>query len=1234
MRPHSLSIRGLHSFREKQVIDFDALTEAGMFGIFGPTGSGKSSILDALTLALYGKIERAGSSIQGIVHQMEKQMEVNFTFSIGRASDQKTYLVERLYQVQASGNVQLHTCRLFGLEKAEDGHVGKLPLAEGRTAVDAQVQHILGLSMHDFTRAVVLPQGKFAEFLQLKGRERNEMTERLFGLERFGRNLFDLTRVHLGEEQNTLAQHQAAQAELADATAEAVAVAQKERVDARTTFDLCDVAYREACVAYEKAREQWQLQTDYAQARRQAEKHETMEKSIDELRATLENSRRAETIWPQVEAQSATRQRQDEEAKRFADGELHERSARQQRDVLGHALEEARLKRLADEPECLKQLGALEAGRIKEEERESEVNRLALLQNLRAHALQEAGDVRAQVQVQDEAWQRDRERAKACDAQELAHHVTRERRIAVERADRAFERWSATSAALMDAIEQRERGQAYAALAETEYEKEERARQKVLLEVEALLRRLNALQENLAEEIDEREIELWIASLRMNGEQLRDAEERFGEAQKRVRLLEEQRIQVVTVEECTAREAERARALYEEAQIESTQSAHADRRAVFSQAAQTLCAGEPCPVCGSLHHPQLATSDELRRGDDEHARWTAARTSELAARAAYERTRDTHDQARLAMNTVAAEIKLAAAHEADCARGWEEAWRRLTTCFEDGRSNAHFHQDLLRAFAGGIKKRAIDFFRDYETLVGIYEGMCEKRVHTQKDLRDLQAVRETHQEALRQFATRLATLQERRSLAKTRVEELSLRQAEAEREQADAAKQWEFSVQSFDVHVTQDVAMTAEWMERLRKRLLDDEQRSEKARLEAAELRAGNEARQVTLDALRKELALREAACESATSEGVGVAQRVAKLERELIELTGGIPIAEKIGEVNALLAALREQEEATLHRFTAASEAAQEAQRAREALAVRLSLAKDDARRASSALAEGLRDIGFCDEEQVRQARRTPRERAAWEAEIRTFEDERLRLRSIVAELAAQMGKTIVSEQAWQEICSARDEAQTRFENARQMRIEKEIQERDTLVRHQRFAELDALRKEAQARVQQLESLKALLTGNRFVEYMAREQMKQVAAVATQRLSVLTRGRYGLELEGDGSFVMRDDHHGGMRRAVSTLSGGETFLTSLALALSLSAQIQLRGRHPLEFFFLDEGFGTLDQERLDTVISALERLHMDEMFIGLISHVPELRDRMVRRLIVTPAEPAGRGTRVTLERA
>ncbi|KIL41700.1 hypothetical protein SD70_04785, partial [Gordoniibacillus kamchatkensis] len=174
---------------------------------------------------------------------------------------------------------------------------------------------------------------------------------------------------------------------------------------------------------------------------------------------------------------------------------------------------------------------------------------------------------------------------------------------------------------------------------------------------------------------------------------------------------------------------------------------------------------------------------------------------------------------------------------------------------------------------------------------------------------------------------------------------------------------------------------------------------------------------------------------------------------------------------------------------------------------------------------------------------------------------------------------------------------------------------------KHARWQQLELRRSELQTLLARLGKLQTVLRGNAFVEFLAEEQLTQVSRAASEQLGRLTRQRYALEVDSAGGFVIRDDAGGGVRRPVTTLSGGETFLTSLALALALSAQIQLKGEVPLEFFFLDEGFGTLDPELLETVIHALEKLHTDKLAVGVISHVPELRARLPRRLVVEPAE-------------
>jgi exonuclease SbcC len=163
---------------------------------------------------------------------------------------------------------------------------------------------------------------------------------------------------------------------------------------------------------------------------------------------------------------------------------------------------------------------------------------------------------------------------------------------------------------------------------------------------------------------------------------------------------------------------------------------------------------------------------------------------------------------------------------------------------------------------------------------------------------------------------------------------------------------------------------------------------------------------------------------------------------------------------------------------------------------------------------------------------------------------------------------------------------------------------------------------------------LVGLLKGRKLVQFLAEEHLRDMAAEASVRLAGLTGHRYALELDEGCNFVMRDDYNAGQRRPVNTLSGGETFLTSLSLALALSSKIQLKGQFPLGFFFLDEGFGTLDPEKLEVVVNTLEKLHDGQRVVGIITHVPELRSRMPRYLEISAAKIDGTGSKVVMKKS
>jgi exonuclease SbcC len=162
---------------------------------------------------------------------------------------------------------------------------------------------------------------------------------------------------------------------------------------------------------------------------------------------------------------------------------------------------------------------------------------------------------------------------------------------------------------------------------------------------------------------------------------------------------------------------------------------------------------------------------------------------------------------------------------------------------------------------------------------------------------------------------------------------------------------------------------------------------------------------------------------------------------------------------------------------------------------------------------------------------------------------------------------------------------------------------------------------------------LASLLRTDALPSFIREQALRRLAEDGSQRLSDISRGRYEFGVDGQ-DFLIIDRWNGGESRSVRTLSGGETFLASLALALALADQLPTLGGHAasssLESLFIDEGFSHLDEDTLNTVASALEVLGEDRRrLIGVITHVPALAERMPARVTVHKSQT---GSTVTVE--
>ena len=156
-------------------------------------------------------------------------------------------------------------------------------------------------------------------------------------------------------------------------------------------------------------------------------------------------------------------------------------------------------------------------------------------------------------------------------------------------------------------------------------------------------------------------------------------------------------------------------------------------------------------------------------------------------------------------------------------------------------------------------------------------------------------------------------------------------------------------------------------------------------------------------------------------------------------------------------------------------------------------------------------------------------------------------------------------------------------------------------------------------------------LKAHELIAWIQEEALSRLAEAGSRHLAKLSQNRYALRLgsgpedtaaRAEQDFFVVDAWNGDSIRSVRTLSGGETFLASLALALALAESLtelgaESRATDALESLFLDEGFGTLDSDTLDVVVGALDALHGGDRMVGIVTHVRELAERLPARLEV-----------------
>ena len=1023
MRPLSLEIAGLQSFRELRAIDFEPLLRDNLFGIFGPTGSGKSTILDAITLALFGRVERTkGSSIASAINSSESHCSVAFRFEIDSERGRERYLVERSYKVRKSG--MKSDARLI-----RESDNPPTPLADKSSEVGEELNKIIGITADDFSRAVVLPQGAFAEFLAMTPKDRGALLQRIFGLEKLGyrinsqlsemRRILESKRLGFEERLSLLSEYND---EALEEQGREYREAKGESQKSRQLLEEIEKSLKTSEELYGLTLERDQLL---------AGEGERVKIRIEQnkLQETLKAAEQALALEGVVQKAKESQRRWNEAQDSCDKGKKITEDMQKKMEHLYERKQKADQWKKNEQPVL-----------------EKEIEVLTRVVELDRRGLPFENSLKDREKVLEESKQ-----------------LIKVSRLELERAEEGEKRAKQGQKEVAQTIESAEKK--IAELTEHAY----------------ALERL----EGLAKIRDEKEILLKKA--------VKD-EENIQRQRKELKKSLEIR-----------REEEREKTLQRddiEKEFEKSRREHG-----LVEALALLVEGEPCPLCGSTEHPHPHLDHE------------------------------TNDLIRLKEELKRVEKKLK--ESTDDVRSLEKDEATLLTSANIGRERREELEKEVKEAIAEIEQMVIETeykgevdsvtFREWRKKIGEQlEGSERKREEEKKELVKFESILEKTEKTLTEGRTKVVQLEAK--ITSTNVESNRER-----RELEDVRKERDKLLSTVDFRIELGKG--------------EDELRTRKETLERYQ--KGMEKIDQEYGEMKEELDRALAKYEENTL----------LLKKEELEMKE----------------ALEEQEKGLKKRSFISLEAWNQAWMESERM--------ENARKDLEQMKERLNN----DEGRLQELVKKIGKNIILKEELEEERDKRNKATDRYSLAQTALGK-----------------AEEAFENCKRKNSEWKKAQRES----------EKVDKE-QAAMKQLSSY---LQGNAFINYIADEQLKHVCRTASAQLHELTAGRLEIDSQAGKGFIVRDFGNGGIERSTSSLSGGETFLVSLSLALALSESLQLRGA-PLEFFFLDEGFGTLDSDLLETVMNALERLRANShRAIGVISHVESLQERIPRRLIVSPA--------------
>ncbi|MEU9456754.1 SMC family ATPase [Streptomyces sp. NPDC048277] len=1097
MRPVRLELNGFAGFRAPTVVDF---TDTDYFALVGPTGSGKSTILDALTFALYGSAYRWGRSnaIAYALAPTSNRCTVSLTFDIGSQRYQVAREVRRTgQQIQQKSVSLVQFADPTATEVEADGPQPEV-LAGEIKELNPAIEQLLGLSFDDFCQCVVLPQGDFARFLSANASARQQILLKLLGAAQYE---------GIGKRAGAQAEQAANEVEIlndqlnrhADATPEAEATAQARVEALEHLAATVDQLVPQITAAHTRAHE--------ANARADTLRDETVLLTSIRTPDGIEELQRQAT-----QAQAAARQ------------------ARDAADAAAQTLSDA-----TKEAQAGPQRTDLTFAHDRYTEKADLVGRhdgvIAAAERAQEEVKQREEQLKASKDAVDEARRSAEETRERCDHARQTHEKLQQRLqllAAVRTPDGATDLTS-RAAAHAD-------------------------------EVQAAAGQLTAAR-------DAHEQAARALAAAGDGSRLTDAHQTLDQLLDVIAALTDAAGELGACAETTSRTAE---AVADAQARLNTATAALEQAQALAGAAQLrprLQVGHDCPVCEQnvttlpppLSDPALDAAEKARAAAAKGHRDLLAQHEDVKTKAAeQQRTVDQLTTQRSLLDTRLATLLPGrpAGSDRDCTA--DRARLDELTAFRDQlTADEQQARDVLQTAqiahdsatsAVAVLQQELDRARNaLHATLGTVAALDPPAADTD----DLSA----------NWAGLEAWARAQSATAERDLEAATAETTEAEKAHSDATSARE------EADRAQTDAQTAHTAAVRNAATADLEKTNLTGRLSELDTLLDQAPPEDELPTLFEECARLEAAVKTATAD-VGHTREKAKS-----------------------MAAEQEQWQDR----TARARSALTTSRDTVAALNPPSLDTDDLAAAWATLTGWASRSG--------SDRQAATARAEADAQSAHAEADQLleRLDTLLRDndldphdLGDTPGR---AAQASRMVVVAAERARGHVETIQRSRADAALIQEEI--------------ETARTRQQVAAELARLMRSNRFPQWLANSALDTLVAGASQSLRQLSGDRFDLSHQ-KGEFYVIDHFDADSARSVRTLSGGETFQASLALALALSDQLAgLGGATKLESIFLDEGFGTLDADSLQTVADTLETLAQGERMVGVITHVTALAEQI-----------------------